>query len=89
MVDLLLLAPAHGWPALTRAAEEALSLGCTDPSAVQCLLLQSAATSAPVTLSAEELGDLSRYDRALPEMSGYDQLLTGERVSEARLAGAL
>ena len=89
MVDLLLLAPAHGWPALSRAAEEALSLGCTDPSAVQCLLLQSAATSAPVTLSAEELGDLSRYDRALPEISGYDQLLTGERVSEARLAGAL
>ena len=34
MVDLLLLAPVHGWPALRRAAEEALSLGCTDASAV-------------------------------------------------------
>ena len=89
MVDLLLLAPVHGWPALRRAAEEALSLGCTDASAVACLLLQSASTTAPVTLTAEDLGDLSRYDREMPEMSGYDQLLAGERVSPTRLAGVV
>ena len=89
MVDLLLLAPVHGWPALRRAAEEALSLGCTDVSAVQCLLLQSASATASVTLSAEDLGDLSRYDREMPEMSGYDQLLAGERVSPTRLAGVV
>ena len=89
MVDLLLLAPAHGWPALRRAAEEALSLGCTDASAVVCLLLQSASVTAAVTLSAEDLGDLSRYDREMPEMSGYDQLLAGESVSPTRLAGVV
>jgi hypothetical protein len=89
MVDLLLLAPVHGWPALRRAAEEALSLGCTDASAVVCLLLQSTSTTVPVTLSAEDLGDLSRYDREMPEMSGYDQLLAGESVSPTRLAGVV
>lgn len=89
MVDLLLLAPVHGWPALRRAAEEALSLGCTDASAVACLLLQSTSATAPVTLSAEDLGDLSRYDREMPEMSGYDQLLAGERVAPIRLAGVV
>ncbi len=87
MVDLLLLLPLHGWPALQKAAEEALTLGCTDASAVQCLLLQSASVAPAVTLSAEDLGDLSRYDRELPQMSAYDQLLCGERVSPARLAG--
>jgi hypothetical protein len=77
MVDLLLLAPVHGWPALKSAVEEALCLGCTDVCAVKCLLAQSGCATTPVTLSAEELGSLSRYDRALPEMSGYDQLLGG------------
>jgi hypothetical protein len=87
MVDLLLLAPVHGWPALKSAVEEALTLGCTDVCAVKCLLVQSGCTTSPVTLSAEELGSLSRYDRALPEMIGYDLLLNGERTSPPRLGG--
>lgn len=87
MVDLLLLAPVHGWPALRRAAEQALALGCTDASAVQCLLVQSGSAPAPGRLSPEELGDLSRYERGLPEMSAYDQLLAKERGCPTRLAG--
>jgi hypothetical protein len=80
MVDLLQLVPVHGWPALRLAADTALSLGCTDASAVKCLLAQSggAATAAIAPLPANELGSLSRYDRPLPEMSAYDQLLTGQ-----------
>lgn len=77
MVDLLRLVPAHGWPAVKDAVEKALALGCSDESAVQCLLNQAKAQASPEKLSPEELGTLSRYDRPLPEMSGYDRLLAG------------
>ena len=81
MVDLLLLTPQHGWPAVKSAVDEALSLGCTDESAVKCLLALSRAQCAANTstmseeLSAEEIGALGRYDRPMPEVSDYDQLL--------------
>ena len=99
MVDLLLFARAHehtghmGWPALKLAADKALALGCTDESAVKCLLAQSAAAAqaasqsaaTPAKLSAEDLGSLSRYDRPMPEMSGYDRLLTGPSLPSSSL----
>ena len=88
MVDLLMLVPEYGWPALQAVAEQALTLGCTDPSAVQCLLVTAKSATTPAILSPDELGPLSRYDRPLPEMSGYDQLLTGEHASCTRLVGA-
>jgi hypothetical protein len=88
MVDLLLLAPVHGWPALKLAADKALALGCTDESAVACLLVAAKSATTPAKLSPEELGSLSRYDRPLPEMSGYDRLLAAQRDPATRLAGA-
>ena len=87
MVDLLLLVPAHGWAAVKVAVEKALALGCSDESAVQCLLTQANAALSPAKLSPEELGPLSRYDRPLPEMSGYDRLLNGERDASPRVGG--
>jgi hypothetical protein len=89
MVDVLLLTPKYGWPAVKSAVDKALSLGCTDESAVQCLLLQSGSSASISQLSPEELGNLSRYDRPLPDMNAYDQLLAGRPVSAASLAGAL
>jgi hypothetical protein len=77
MVDLLLLTRVHGWSAVQRAVDEALTLGCTDASAVNCLLAPSESATAPANLSPEELGGLSRYDRPLPALSEYDQLLRG------------
>ena len=77
MVDLLLLTRKHGWPDVRAASERALTLGCTDLSGIQCLLAEASAATAPVALSASELGDLGRYDRPLPQMGGYDQLLAG------------
>lgn len=74
MVDLLLFARAHGWAALKIAADKALALGCTDESAVQCLLTQARSAATPEKLTAQDLGDLSRYDRPQPQMHGYDQL---------------
>jgi hypothetical protein len=79
MVDLLLLTKVHGWPAVKRAAEQALTLGCTDESAVQCLLAQPPDTPGTAPLSPTEVGALSRYDRPQPEMSEYDALLGGVR----------
>jgi hypothetical protein len=89
MVDLLLLAPKHGWPALRAAVQKALDLGCTDENAVQCLLAQSAVPAAIVKLSSAELGDLSRYDRPMPDMNTYDKLLTSLPVPASSWAGAL
>jgi transposase len=77
MVDLLLLGREYGRPALLKAVENALALGCSDESVVRCELLTPAAKAPIPTLSLEELGALSRYDRPMPQMSGYDQLLTG------------
>ncbi len=88
MVDLLLLASRHGWPALKAAAEKAIDLGCTDEKAVQCLLAQPASTPSAVTLSPAELGDLSRYDRPMPEINSYDKLLAVQPVSASSWAGA-
>jgi len=88
MVDLLLLAPVHGWPALKSAADKALTLGCTDQSAVACLLVAAKSATTPEKLSPQELGSLSRYDRPLPQMSGYDQLLAAPRDPAPCLAGA-
>jgi hypothetical protein len=75
MVDLLLLGREHGWDPLRRAIDRALTLGCSDASAVRYLLLHPASTSTPVSLTLEELGTLSRYERPLPELSSYDLLL--------------
>ena len=79
MVDLLLLGREQGWPALRKAVESALAQGSNDESVVRCLLLSPAAKAPLPPLSKEELGRLSHYDRPMPEMSGYDQLLGGVR----------
>ena len=75
MVSLLLLGREHGWEALRLAVERAASLGCSDAGAVRYLLLQPEPNATSVPLTPEELGLLSRYERPLPEMSRYDQLL--------------
>jgi hypothetical protein len=87
MVDLLQLIPEYGWPLVTRAAEKAICLGCPDAGAVKSLLLQVGAVPTPAPLSPEEVGSLSRYDRPLPDMSGYDQLLCTPRERAPQLGG--
>ena len=79
MVDLLLLGREHGWPALRKAVEGALAMGSSDESVVRCELLTPNSKTPIPPLSKEELGRLSYYERPLPEMSGYDQLLAGAR----------
>jgi hypothetical protein len=73
MVELLALGKAHGQDALRAAVETALSLGSCDVAAVRHLLL--ARQLRRPACEAIELGVLERYERPLPMMTSYDQLL--------------
>jgi transposase len=73
MIELLLLSREHGWAALRRRIEEALTLGCTDAAAVKHLLQASGLEHAPT--ARVEIGELYRYERPLPELQHYDALL--------------
>jgi transposase len=87
MVDLLVLGREHGWDALQRAVERAIGLGCNDESAVRYLLLHPVSTTAPAALTLAELGTLCRYERPLPEVSSYDQLLASHPGHTASVGG--
>jgi hypothetical protein len=86
LVDVILLAPKYGWSAIRSCTERALEYGCTDASAVKCLLTQSGQPTQMTLLSMEDLGVLSRYERALPNMDSYDLLLTASHATEMAVA---
>ena len=75
----------HGQTLLVQAVEEALRLGSSDAASVQYLLLQAvmppSVALAPLPLSL--LGSLSRFERPVPEVSNYDQLLGQSPFQEA------
>ena len=76
MVRLLQLGKAHGYEKLQSAAESALALRCGDEAAVRYLLM-----SEPEGRPAQEVievGWLGRYERPLPVVNEYDQLLAAE-----------
>jgi len=54
----------------------ALANGCGDVAAVRYLL--TAEASPPPPLESYELGGLARYERPLPGVQDYDQLLSRE-----------
>ncbi len=74
MIELLLLGKRHGWNRLQQAVEKALALGCTDAAAVRHLLTNSDLARSRTELL--DLGGLERYERPLPQMNEYDQLLS-------------
>jgi transposase len=73
MIELLLLSKEHGWAGLRRRIEEALALGCTDAAAVKHLLQAGGLEHQP--RARVEIGELSCYERPLPELQHYDALL--------------
>jgi transposase len=73
MIELLLLSKEHGWAGLRRRVEEALALGCTDAAAVKHLLQAGGLEHQP--RARVEIGELSCYERPLPELQHYDALL--------------
>jgi hypothetical protein len=56
--------------------EEALTLGCWDAAAIRHLAAASDLTHARSTII--ELGKLSCFERPLPAMKDYDELLAQE-----------
>jgi hypothetical protein len=73
MIAVLQLGKEFGHDALRRAVETAVTLGCSDSSAVR-YLLTCAGQQRPVP-EAVEVGGLTRYDRPMPCLTGYDRLL--------------
>jgi transposase len=76
MIELLGLGKKHGYNRLQEAMLVALSNGCGDVAAIRYLLTAESGAQPP--LESSELGVLARYERPLPEVQNYDQLLSGE-----------
>jgi len=73
MIELLKLAKEVGRDRLRQAIETALETGCTDAAAVQHPL-QARDLNRPAC-EAMDIGSLERYQRPMPVMNEYDQLL--------------
>jgi transposase len=75
MIDLLKLTKEHGRDRLREAIETALETGCTDAAAVHHLV--HARDLERPACEVMDIGSLERYQRPLPVMNEYDQLLSG------------
>lgn len=73
MIELLQLGSGEGWTQLRCAVEQALRLGCHDVAAIRHLLVAGDLDRPPV--AAVDIGALARYERPMPVMNSYDQLL--------------
>jgi transposase len=76
MIGVLRLGRQFGDDGLRTAVEAALALGCSDAEAVRYLLTADQLTRAAAPAAA--VGALARYDRPMPRLDGYDQLLGRE-----------
>lgn len=76
MIELLTLAKEHGRVKLQQAVERCLSLDCCDVAAVRHFL--HAETWRRPACEPIDIGPLNRYERPLPVMNSYDELLAGE-----------
>ena len=79
MIELLQLG-AGDWSRLRAAVEQALALGCHDVAAIRHLMLPGHLDRPMV--AAIDIGSLARYERPMPVMSGYDQLLSRTELAE-------
>lgn len=79
MIELLKLARQEGYERLEEVVNRALSLECWDASAIRYLLDNDSLK--PKRPDRLEVGILARYERLLPEVVHYDQLLAGEGMA--------
>jgi hypothetical protein len=78
MIELLAEGKRQGWPRFRKAVEQALDGDCCDPAAVRCLLSSAGLEREPPPKFVVE--QLACFDRELPTMAAYDQLLASEAV---------
>lgn len=75
LIELLQVGRTYGQANLRAAVEAALAMGCGDSAAVRHLLAKSQLErTRPAPLA---VGDLVAFERPLPTVSDYDQLLVG------------
>lgn len=78
MIELLLLGRRHGYDQLKQAVETALEMGSSDAAAVRYLLTaEDLERPQPESL---DVGALARYERPLPVLASYDELLSVEVI---------
>jgi hypothetical protein len=82
MVELLQLGRSHGQGALRGAIDAALVLGCTDAAAVRHLV--AARSLEHARPQAVAVGLLAQFERPLPTVGEYDQLLAPVGTAVAR-----
>ena len=86
LVDLFRRGRGGGSGRLGQAVGKTLEMGSSDPAAVRYLMMtdgserQAGKGGAPTRLEASELGALVQYERPLPNVQDYDQLLRGEVI---------
>ena len=80
MIELLALGKRYGWDRLQQVVEQSLALGCTDAAAVRHLLTATELSRPRIELL--ELNALERYERPLPQINEYDQLLSVASAAE-------
>ena len=73
MVEIIKLGKKHGYHHLQKAVAAAEELGCSDFGAV--LYLLGAEKLKRMQPESVDVGDLTRYERPLPELTDYDLLL--------------
>jgi transposase len=79
MIELLKLARQEGYERLEQVVNRALSLECWDAGAIRYLLVN--ASLKPQRPDPLEVGVLARYERPMPEVVHYDQLLAWEGMA--------
>jgi hypothetical protein len=73
MVALICMGREFGYAKLETAVAQAMELGCTDVAAIRHLLMSDKLQHAAATTVA--IGALTAYERPLPTMAEYNQLL--------------
>jgi hypothetical protein len=73
MIELLMLGREHGYEKLKGAINQALASGCTDAAAIKHLI--DADNLAHQSVLGFDIGNLTEYERPLPQLDNYDQLL--------------
>ena len=78
MIQVISLVKQYGHERLRSAIEGALALGCSDAAAIRHLAGAADLTRARSAII--DLGELAQFERPLPVMTNYDQLLSQEVV---------
>lgn len=77
LIEILLLHRSNPRELVDRAIDCALEIGTIDPATVE-LIARNLVAKPPREAAVLDIGGLDRYDRALPELTDYDALLTSE-----------